>query len=91
MRTPREKYLVEFIGTFFFLYVITSTGGNAIAIGSALALAIFLGGKISGGNFNPAVTIMMASAKKMPTTQVLPYIIAQVAGGLLALELYKRT
>ena len=91
MRTPMEKYLVEFIGTFFFLYVIISTGGNAIAIGSALALAIFLGGKISGGNFNPAVTIMMASAKKMPTTQVLPYIIAQVAGGLLALELYKRT
>ncbi len=86
-----EKYLVEFIGTFFFLYVIISTGGNAIAIGSALALAIFLGGKISGGNFNPAVTIMMASAKKMPTTQVLPYILAQVAGGLLALELYKRT
>jgi len=91
MRTPMEKYLVEFIGTFFFLYVIISTGGNAIAIGSALALAIFLGGKISGGNFNPAVTIMMASAKKMPTTQVLPYILAQVAGGLLALELYKRT
>ena len=91
MRTPMEKYLVEFIGTFFFLYVIISTGGNAIAIGSALALAIFLGGKISGGNFNPAVTIMMAAAKKMPTTQVLPYILAQVAGGLLALELYKRT
>jgi glycerol uptake facilitator-like aquaporin len=91
MRSPMEKYLVEFIGTFFFLYVIISTGGNAIAIGSALALAIFLGGKISGGNFNPAVTIMMASAKKMPTTQVLPYILAQVAGGLLALELYKRT
>ena len=86
-----QKYLVEFIGTFFFLYVIISTGGNAIAIGGALALAIFLGGKISGGNFNPAVTIMMAAAKKMPTTQVLPYIIAQVAGGLLALELYKRT
>lgn len=91
MRSPMQKYLVEFIGTFFFLYVIISTGGNAIAIGGALALAIFLGGKISGGNFNPAVTIMMAAAKKMPTTQVLPYIIAQVAGGLLALELYKRT
>ena len=91
MNNQMQKYLTEFVGTFFFLYVIISTGGNAIAIGSALALAIFLGGKISGGNFNPAVTIMMASAKKMPTTQVLPYILAQVAGGLLALELYKRT
>jgi len=84
-----EKYLVEFLGTFFFLYVIISTG-NPIAIGSALALAAFLGGKISGGNFNPAVTIMMAAAKKMPTSDVLPYIMAQIAGGLLALEMYKR-
>jgi glycerol uptake facilitator-like aquaporin len=85
-----KKYLVEFVGTFFFLYIIISTG-NPLLIGGALALAAYLGGKISGGNFNPAVTIMMAAAKKMPTTDVLPYILAQVAGGLLALELYKRT
>jgi aquaporin Z len=84
-----RKYIVEFIGTFFFLYVIISTG-NPLAIGSALALAVYLGGKISGGNFNPAVTIMMAAANKMPTADVVPYIIAQIAGGLLALELYKR-
>jgi len=90
MRSPLEKYLVEFVGTFFFLYVIISTGGNPIAIGTALAVAVFLGGKISGGNFNPAVTIMMAAAKKMPSAEVVPYIIAQVAGGLLALELFKR-
>jgi glycerol uptake facilitator-like aquaporin len=84
-----KKYLVEFIGTFFFLYVIISTGGNPIAVGSALALAILIGGKISGGNFNPAVTIMMAMAKKMPMIEIVPYVIAQVAGGLLALELHK--
>lgn len=84
-----RKYLVEFVGTFFFLYVIIATG-NPLAIGGALALAAYLGGKISGGNFNPAVTIMMAAAKKMPTADVVPYIIAQIAGGLLALELYKR-
>ena len=83
-----QKYLVEFVGTFFFLFVIISTG-HPLAIGAALALSIFLGGKISGGNFNPAVTIMMASAKKIPTKDVLPYIVAQVAGGLLALEAYK--
>ena len=85
-----QKYLTEFVGTFFFLYVIISTGGHPIAVGGALGLAVFLGGKISGGNFNPAVTIMMAAAKKMPMENALPYIIAQVAGGLLALELYKR-
>jgi aquaporin Z len=83
-----EKYLIEFLGTFFFLYVIIATG-NPLAIGAALALSVFLGGKISGGNFNPAVTIMMAAANKMPTADVLPYIVAQIAGGLLALQIYK--
>ncbi len=84
-----EKYLVEFFGTFVFLYVIISTG-HPLAIGAILAFCIFFGGKISGGNFNPAVTLMMAAAKKLPSAEVVPYIIAQVAGGLMALELYKR-
>lgn len=81
--------LVEFLGTFFFLYVILATG-NALAIGAALAIAIMIGGSISGGHFNPAVTIMMAVANKMSRKEVIPYVLAQVAGGLAALELYKR-
>ena len=84
-----NKYLVEFLGTVFFLYVIIATG-NAIAIGAALAVAIMLGGHISGGHFNSAVTVMMAAAGKIPMSDALPYIIAQVAGGLVALELHKR-
>jgi aquaporin Z len=79
---------IEFIGTFFFLYVILSTG-NYLAIGAALALAIYLGGPISGGNFNPAVTIMMIMAKKQKMDTALPYILAQIAGGLAALALYQ--
>ena len=84
-----NAYLVEFLGTMFFLYVILATG-NAIAIGAALAIAILVGGKASGGNFNPAVTIMMATAGKLDRANVVPYIIAQIAGGLVALELFKR-
>lgn len=84
-----NKILVEFLGTLFFLYVIIATG-NALAIGAALAIAIMIGGKISGGNFNPAVTIMMAVAGKQPMKDVIPYILAQVAGGLAAFELHKR-
>ena len=83
-----QKYLVEFIGTFFFLAVILFTG-HPVAIGAALALVIYLGGKISGGNFNPAVTMMMAVGKKMPMQNALPYILAQVAGGLVALQIYR--
>ena len=84
-----NKILVEFLGTLFFLYVILTTG-NALAIGAALSIAIILGGKISGGNFNPAVTIMMAVAGKQPMNEIVPYVLAQVAGGLAALELSKR-
>ena len=83
-----NKYLVEFFGTCFFLYVILATG-NWIAIGAALAVAVYAGQKISGGNYNPAVTIMMASAGKLPKEDIIPYIVAQVGGGLAALELYR--
>lgn len=84
-----NKIVVEFLGTLFFLYVIITTG-NALAIGAALAIAIMIGGPISGGNFNPAVTIMMGVAGKQPMSDVVPYILAQVAGGLAAFELSKR-
>jgi glycerol uptake facilitator-like aquaporin len=83
-----QKYLVEFLGSLFFIYVILATG-SPIAIGAALALAIIVGGEISGGNFNPAVTIVMAAARKMPLSDVAPYIISQIAGGMVALELFK--
>ena len=84
-----NKYLVEYLGTVFFLYVILATG-NALAIGAALAVAIMIGGNISGGNFNPAVSVMMAAAGKLKRNDLLPYIVAQVLGGLTALEIYKR-
>lgn len=83
-----KAVLIEFIGTFFFLYVVLAVG-TPLAIGAALALAIYVGGSISGGNFNPAVTIMMIAAKKQRLETALPYIVAQVAGGLAALALYK--
>ena len=80
--------LVEFIGTLVFLFVILATGHFA-AIGAILALVIYLGGPVSGGNFNPAVTVMMVVAKKQKMNTLLPYIVAQLAGGILALGLFK--
>lgn len=84
-----QKLLVEFLGTLFFLYVIIATG-EPLAIGLALALAIMIGGKISGGHFNPAVSLMMHMGGKLPLKDLGPYIIAQVAGGAVALQLHKR-
>jgi len=83
-----NKYLVEFLGTLFFLFIILATG-NALAIGAALAVAILVGGKISGGNFNPAVSIMMVANGKLPGNELVPYVLAQIAGGLVALQLHK--
>ena len=82
-------YLAEFLGTLFFVYIIVSTG-NPLAIGAALALVILMTSSISGGHINPAVTIAMASAGKLPVNEVLPYCLAQIFGGLTALQLYKR-
>jgi aquaporin Z len=83
------NYLVEFLGALFFIYVILATG-NALAIGAALALTILLTSSISGGHINPAVTIAMAAAGKLPSVEVIPYCLSQIFGGLVALELYKR-
>jgi len=84
-----QKYLVEFLGTIVFIYVILATG-NALAIGATLALLILVMGDISGGHVNPAVSIVMASAGKLPTSDLVPYCIAQILGGLVALEIFKR-
>jgi aquaporin Z len=83
------KYLAEFFGTAFFIYVILATG-NPLAIGAALALVILLSSNVSGGHMNPAVSIVMASAGKLQVSDLVPYCLAQVFGGLVALEVYKR-
>ena len=83
------NYLVEFLGTAFFVYVILATG-NPLAIGASLALVILLTTSISGGHINPAVSIVMASVGKLPTNELVPYCLAQIFGGLTALEIYKR-
>lgn len=85
-----NKYLIEFIGTAIVLYVVISTG-NALAIGATYSLLILMGISLGGsGHYNPAVTIMMASAKRIPINDLIPFVILQIFGGLCALELYKR-
>ena len=85
-----NKYLVEFLGTMFLMFVIFATG-NWLAIGAALGVAVLLGGPVSGGAFNPAVAISLYSAGKIAKTDVLPYIIAEILGGLAAFYAFKFT
>jgi len=84
-----QKYLAEFIGTLIFVSIILVTG-NPWAIGAALALVIWLTANISGGHMNPVVSIVMASNGKISMTDLIPYIIAQILGGLAALMIFKK-
>jgi glycerol uptake facilitator-like aquaporin len=81
-------FAVELVGTLIFLYVILASGGDAISIGIALAAVILFGGKLSGGHFNPAVSIMMYLNNKLGAGKLVVYIVAQVLGGAVALWLY---
>jgi aquaporin Z len=82
--------VTEFIGTFVFLSVILSTG-SAIPIAVALAAAIYFGGSVSGGHFNPAVSTMMLAKGGINVETWITYVIAQVLGGLVALLWFKST
>ncbi len=89
MQKYLQKYLAEFMGTLVFVSVILVTG-NPWAIGAALALVIWLISSISGGHLNPAVSIVMFSCGKISITELMPYIIAQISGGMLALAIFKK-
>ncbi len=87
-----NKLLVEFVGTFFFvLTIVCVVNGIAadnymapVAIGSALMIMVYAGGHISGGHYNPAVTIGCLLRGKISGGEVPGYIIAQVLGAILA-------
>jgi aquaporin Z len=86
-----NKYVAELIGTFFLVLTIGCTviGHGAgplapLAIGAALMVMIFAGGHISGGHFNPAVTLGVWLRGKCEAKDVAPYMIFQIIGAVLA-------
>jgi aquaporin Z len=86
-----KKYLVEFIGTFFLVFTIGMTvvapGAGELtplAIGCALMALVYAGGHVSGGHYNPAVTVAVWLRGKCPAADVVPYIGAQVAAATVA-------
>lgn len=75
MYTPA---FVEYLGTCLLIGAVSFTGAPLLII-SALAVAIQLGGKISGGHFNPAVTMWALTSGKIGQMKALYYILAQIA------------
>lgn len=84
------KYVTEFIGTFFLVLTIcfmvlgTSLLAPALAIGGMLMVMVYMGGHVSGAHYNPAVSVALLLRKKMPASDFVPYLIAQVAGATVA-------
>jgi aquaporin Z len=86
------KYVYEFIGTFFLVLTVgmtvlepNSAGLLApLAIGSVLAVMVFAGGHISGGHYNPAVSLAVFLRKKLSTNDLVIYWIVQLAAGIAA-------
>ena len=86
-----NKYIVEFIGTFFLVLtvglVVVMPGADAfapIAIGSVLMVMVYAGGHISGAHYNPAVTLAVWLRGRCSISDVPGYMIAQFAAGALA-------
>ena len=95
-----NRLLAEIVGTFGFFFIGFSgiaasvnlpgsiaSAGVAAGFGLGLGLMIAAFGQISGGHFNPAVTFGLACARKFPTAAVIPYWIAQLIGGFIAVLL----
>lgn len=86
-----KKYLMELIGTFFLVFTIGMSvlaGGDGVipplAIGSVLMVMIYAGGHISGGHYNPAVTLGVWLRGRCATRDVIPYMLFQTIGAVLA-------
>ena len=89
-----RAYLTEFIGTFFLVLTVglcanpnTSPATAAmapLAIGASLMIMVYMGGHVSGGHYNPAVSLAVLIRGKLKGKDFLAYIVAQLAGGLMA-------
>jgi glycerol uptake facilitator-like aquaporin len=87
-----KSFLAEFIGTAVFLTIILKSKGDKYVIVLGLLAAILLLGSVSGGHFNPAVSLMFLLKKDDPsftTSKCGGYIVAQALGAMCALSFAK--
>ena len=78
-----KKYITEFIGTFFLVFIVLLTG-EPFVIGSVLMVMVFAGGHISGAHYNPAVTLAVLIRGKISSSDAMTYMIVQIAGATAA-------
>jgi len=93
-----KKLIAEFFGTFWLVFggcgsaVLAAAfpnlgigfAGVALAFGLTVVTMAYAVGHISGGHFNPAVTVGLFAGGRVPASSVIPYIVAQVVGAIAA-------
>lgn len=84
-----RNYLTELIGAFFLtltigLTVVPESPFAPLAIGCSLMIMVYMGGHISGGHYNPAVSLAAAMRGALPWGRFLPYVVSQTLGALAA-------
>ena len=83
------KYLTEFIGTFFLvltigLTVVQGVAMAPLAIGASLMIMVYMGGHVSGGHYNPAVSLAAMMRGALSGAELIPYWISQILGAIVA-------
>jgi aquaporin Z len=93
-----KRAAAEFFGTFWLVFggcgaAVLAAGvpnvgigyaGVALAFGLTVLTMVFAVGHISGGHFNPAVSVGLVVGKRFPVSDLLPYVVAQVVGAIAA-------
>lgn len=87
--SPTAKYVTEAIGTFMLVFTVGAAvySGSPLAplaIGTALMVMIYAGGHISGGHYNPAVTLAVLLRRRIELRDAVGYWVAQLGAGLVA-------
>ncbi|MFQ6397999.1 MIP/aquaporin family protein [Nocardia sp. KC 131] len=88
------SYAVELIGTFFLVLTVGTAAGSGspfapLAIGAALMVMVYAGGHISGGHYNPAVTLAVLVRHRIGLRTAIGYWVAQLVAGLLAAQVVR--
>jgi len=86
---PTVKYLVEAIGTFFLVFTVGAAAGSGspfapLGIGAVLMVMIYAGGHLSGGHYNPAVTLAVLVRRRIGLRDAVAYWVAQFGAGVVA-------
>ena len=84
------RYLAEFFGSVILVYILLKTR-NVLAVGAIYFLLILITIKFSGGLFNPMITIIITMFNQISKTDMFLYILAQILGGIVGLQIYKQT